>query len=413
MEQDIMEVLDAIAWAHRIVPTQEGQFVFRPLSLQDRNISNHIHAEALRTGKTDGLKSKDELKKQALQKGIWKSHFDNDLKLLREELKTALKEQEKLEEQVRVKKQRNEPSALITLRKRTTFLRETIEHLEITQSSCIELPSLEYFAEQQRAHFCIAQCTLCFPSMSRKWQGYNDLLEEENTTLVHTLINAYYRMEVADESTIRLAARSPVWRIKWGGAKKNGGVKTLFGRDMYDLTLDQFRLVYWSQIYDSAYESMEPPTDETVADDKLFDAWLDAQAEKRKQAKTKAALDKKLQGTKDGQEIGMTVNGFFSTECTCGIKQQGREARLARHANSCPHGVFFYYKEDNKKKQQEVETIQSANPEHVRKLLAREQEYVAKKGVVAEQDLRRDDTRAVLGMPTKLVGRDGPRGRAR
>ena len=413
MDQDITEVLDAIAWAHRIVPTHEGQYVFRPLSLQDRNISNHIHAEALRTGKANGLKTKEELKRQAVQKGIWKTHFDNDLKLLREELRNALKEQEKLEEQVRIKKQRNEPSTLVTLRKRTTFLQETVDQLEKTQATCIELPSLEYFAEQQRAHFAVAQCTLCFPSMNKKWPTYNDLLEESNTTLVHVLINAYYRQEIADESTIRSAARSAIWRIKWSGSKKNGGVKTLFGREMYDLTLDQFRLIYWSQIYDSAFEAMEPPTDEVVADDKLFDAWLDEQAEKRKQAKTKAALDKKLQKTKDGQEVGMTVNGFFSTECTCGIKEKGREAKLARHANSCPHGVFLYYSEDNKKKQQEVETIQSANPEHVRKLLAREQEFVAKKGVVAEQDLRRDDTRAVLGMPTKLIGRDGPRGRAR
>lgn len=413
MEQDITEVLDAIAWAHRIVPTNEGQYIFRPLTLQDRNISNHIHTEALRVGKLDGLKTKEELKKQALQKGVWKVHFDNDLKVMQEELAAAMQEQERLEDQVRVKKARNLPTALITLRKRTEFLRQTTEQLEITQSSCIELPSLEYFAEQRRAHFAIAQCTLCYPGMARKWQSYNDLLEESNTSLVHQLINAYYRQTIADEKTIRAAARSVVWRIKWAGSKKNGGVKTLFGRDMYDLTLDQFRLVYWSQIYDSAYEAMEPPTDEQIADDKLFDDWLDVQAEKRKQAKNKAELDKKLSKTKDGQEVGMTVNGFFSNECTCGIKEKGREARLARHANSCPNGVFFYYDENNKKKLQEVEQIQSANPEHVRKLLAREQEYVAKKGVVQEQDLRRDDTRAVLGMPTKLIGRDGPRGRAR
>ena len=411
MDQDITEVLDAIAWAHRIVPVNDAQYVFRPLSLQDRNLSNHIHKEALRDGKANGLKTKDELLKQALQKGIWKSHFDNDLKILREELMIASKEEHKLELQAKNKRQL--PSALITLRKRIAFLHETIEHLENTRSSCVELPSLEYFAEQRRAHFAIARCTLSFPSMTPKWQSYNDLLEESDTMLVHKLINAYYRMEVADEKTIRAAARSPIWRIKWGGSKKNGGVKTLFGREMYDITLDQFRLVYWSQIYDSAYESMEPPTDEVVCDDKLFDEWLDAQAEKRKQAKNKAALEKKIQKTKDGQEVGMTVNGFFSTECTCGIKEKGRDARLARHANSCPHGVFFYYNQDSQKKQQEVETIQSANPEHVRKLLAREQEMVAKKGVVAEQDLRRDDARAVLGMPTKLIGRDGPKGRAR
>ena len=411
MEKDITEVLDAIAWAHRIVPAGDGQYVFRPLSLQERNVSNHIHAEAMRRGKLDGRKTKDELKKDALRKGIWKINYDSDLKLLKEELQTALTEQEKLEQQAKGKRQA--PSALITIRKRVEFLRTTIEQLDQTYSSCIELPSLEYYAEQERAHYAIAHATLTFPGMQRKWPTLSDLLDEKDTTLVHMLINAYYRMEIADETTIRAAARSPVWRIKWSGAKKNGGVRTLFGRDMFDLTLDQFRLVYWSQIYDSAFESMEPPTDEVVSDDKLFDEWLEAQAEKRKQANAKANLDKKTKDLKDGQEVGMMVDGFYSEKCTCGVKEM-KNARLHKHAPSCPYGVFLYYQGDSKKKQKEVESIQAANPEHVRKLLAKEQETVAKKGVVAEQDLRRDDaTRAALGMPTKLVGRNGPKGRAR
>lgn len=409
MDQDITEIIDAIAWAHRIIPTQDEQYVFRPLSLQDRNISNHIHAEALRRGKEMGHKTKEELKRDALRKGVWKPHFDNDLKLLKEELKLALEEQAKFEQQIKGKRQTS--SALITLRKRLDFLRDTVEQIEQVQSSCIELPSLEYYAEQERAHYAVSQATLCFPSMARKWATFNHLLDEENTVLVHTLVNAYYRMEIADESTIRSAARSPVWRIKWSGAKKNGGVKTLFGRDMYDLTLDQFRLVYWSQIYDSAFDSMEPPSDEVVADDKLFDAWLDEQSEKRKQSKNKASLDKKLKEI-NGHEVGMMVDGFYSTDCNCGVKEM-KNARLHKHANSCPNGVFFYYKTDDQKKQKQIESIQSANPEHIRRLLAREQETMAKSGVIAEQDLRGDNTRAVLGMPTKLRGREGPRGRAR
>ncbi len=409
MDQDITEVLDAIAWAHRIVQTQDNQYVFRPLSLQDRNISNHIYNEALRRGKESGRKTKEELKREALKKGIWKAHFDNDIKLLKEELKISLEEETKLLKQAKGKKQL--PSALITLQRRLTFVKSAIEQIEQVQYSTIELPSLEYYAEQERAHFAVAQATLCFPNMTRKWPSYNDLLNEEDTSLVHTLVNAYYRMEIADETTIRAAARSPVWRIKWAGSKKNGGVKTLFGREMYDLTLDQFRLVYWSQIYDSAFESMEPPTDEVVANDKLFDAWLDEQAEKRKQAKNKSALDKKVKDIQ-GQEVGMMVDGFYSTDCTCGVKEM-KNARLHKHANSCPHGVFFYYKSDDQKKQKQIEQIQSANPEHVRRLLAKEQETIARKGTVAEQDLRGDNTRAVLGMPTKLIGQDGPKGRAR
>lgn len=411
MEKDITEVLDAIAWAHRIVSIKDAQYVFRPLSLQDRNISNHLHTEAMRRGKAEGRKTKDELKIDAIRKGVWRVHYDNDLKILQEELMLSIAERNKLE--LLAKNKRQTPSALIVLRKRMDFLNETVQNIQHIHTTCIEVPSLEYYAEQDRAHYAVAQATLNFPSMIRKWGSYNDLLNEVDTELVHLLVNAYYRQEIADEGTIRKAARAPIWRIKWAGSKKNGGVKTLFGRDMYDLTLDQFRLVYWSQIYDSAFESMEPPTDDVFQDDKLFDDWLDAQAEKRKQANNKSVIDKKTKGSPEGQEVGMMVDGYYSEKCTCGIKEKGREARLQKHANSCPFGVFLYYKPDNQKKQKEVEAIQSANPEHVRRLLAREQELIAKKGVVEEQHLRRDDTRAVLGMPTKLIGPEGPKGRMR
>ncbi len=408
MDQDISEVIDAIVWAHRIVSIKSERYVFCPLSLEDKNISNYIHAQAVDFAKSEGRKSKQDLKIEALKKGIWKASNDNDLKILREELDSALKEQEKLQKQSKGK--RNPPSALVALTKRINFLHETILNLDNLYMSCIEFPSIEYYAEQERAHYVVAQCTLAFPQMKKMWASFNDFLQEQNTYLVHSLINHYYRMEIASESTIREAARSPVWRIKWGGSKKNGGVRTLFGREMFDLTLDQFRLVYWSQIYDSAFESMEPPTDEVVADDKLFDTWLDEQSEKRKQANNKSAIEKKLKNARDGQEVGMTVDGYYSNDCTCGsIKDKFRP-----HTSSCPFGVFFYYQPGNEKKQKEVEKIQAANPEHIRKLLAREQEVISKKGVIAEQDLRRDDvTRTTLGMSTKLIGPNGPKGRAR
>ena len=410
MIKDIGEVLDAIAWAHRIVTVNDEQYVFRPLSLQDRNIANHIHLEALKKGREDGLKLRDVLRNEAIRKGIWKIHHDNDLKILKEELEKKRPEREKLEQQSKSK--RNAPTALVLLKKRMDFVEKTISDLDQVYISCIELPSLEYYAEQARAHYAIGQATLRFPSMTRKWSDHNALLAENDTDLIHRLVNEYYRLEIADESTIRAAARSPVWRIKWSGSKKNGGVKTLFGRDMYDLTMDQFRLVYWSQIYDSAFESITPPDEETVEDDKLFDTWMEKQNEKRKQERAQKAINDKMGKNKEGQEVGVMVDGFYSEACNCGVKDM-KHRNLHKHANSCPYGVFMYH--NDTKKEKEVDGIQAVNPEHIRRILAKEQKILAdKKDTVEEQDLRRDDsTRAAFGMPTQLIGRDGPKGRVR
>lgn len=413
MDKDIAEILDAIVWGHRIISIEKGQFVFSPLSLQDRNIANFLYEDAMEYAKSTGRKTREELKIESLKKGIWKANFDNDLKVLREELSSSLSDESKLIDQSKGK--RNLPSALINLRKRIDFIKNTLTEIDHAYASCIELPSVEYYAEEQRAHYIIACSTLRFPSMKKVWDSHDAFLNEQDTELVRQLVNYYYKNNINDETMIRKIARSPIWRIKWTGSKKNGGAKTLFGRDMYDLTLDQFRLIYWSQIYDSAFESMEPPTDDVVDDDKSFDSWLEEQSEKRKQRNNKSSLDKKLNTSKDGQEVGVNVTGFFSEECNCGVKQM-KNAKLHRHANSCPYGVFFYYTNDHDKKKKEIETIQSANPEQVRRILAKEQAILASnKDGVAEQDLRRDDsTRAILGMSTKLIGgREGPKGRAK
>lgn len=409
MEKDVAESLDAIAWAHRIVDIKDRngtptRFVFKSLSLQDRNICNHIYNLTFEEGKTNGRKIREDLKTDAIKKGLWKVNFDNDTKILKEELKTRQEEQQKLIDQSKARK--TLPPALKSLNQRIEYLINVIAELDMARAQYIELPSAEHAAEEVRAYYAVSQSTLCFPDMQRKWLDYNSFLEETDTHLVRSLINAYYRYELETEATIRRIARSPYWRIKWGGSKKNGGVQTLFGREMYDLTLDQFRLVYWSQIYDSAFESMEPPTDEVVDDDEQFDKWLEKQSEKRKQERAQAAMNRKTKDLPEGQEVGMMVDGFYSENCTCGIKEQ-KNSRLAKHANSCPYGVFIYYHTNKRNKQ--AEEIQASNPDNIRRMLAGEQKRLADvKHPVEEQHLRRDPaTRAALGMPTSIVGKDG------
>jgi len=43
MEEDISKALDAVAWGHRIVDLEETTYVFRPLTLEERNIANYIY----------------------------------------------------------------------------------------------------------------------------------------------------------------------------------------------------------------------------------------------------------------------------------------------------------------------------------------------------------------------------------
>lgn len=428
-EQDLSVLLDAIVWGHRIVTVEDDliqNFIFRPLSLQERNMANYIYDCAKKAGAKKGILESKTLLKNSIARGCWKSEYDRDLILLRTELSARLDElteariadEKRQTALVKAGLSSNTDGKYIRIMNRVQYLRHVISQLEEQHALYIELPSIEYYAERERSTYALGRCTLKFPSMEPVWCRHEDLLDEEDKTLVANLMRLFFASQIADEADIRRLARSGLWRTKWLASKKNRGVKTLFGIEMYDLTVDQFHLVYWSQIYDSAFEAMEPPSDDVIDNDKLFDLWLEEQADKRKQERKKSELDKRAHKLKkDGQEFGISVNGYFCEECTCGMKQAAKERGTLRlghlHAPSCPHGVFIYYNE--KRRGKEVENIQSGNPEHMRRRLAKEQEHLANKdGAMAEQDLRRSPkARAAFGMSTKIIGSDGPHGRAR
>lgn len=405
---DLDETLDEIAWAHRIVDINEDTIVvFRPLSLKERNIANFIHSKALKEGKKSGILSREELTKRAIDIGIWGPTYTNDMNILKQEVTTI--ESEIQEEQSSNKGRRTPTSKLKKLQDRHEFVKNKVEKLSATYLHHIEIPSIEYQAENERAYYLVATSTLSFPEMERLWPTLQDLKEETRTGFVVNIINQYYKAGLATEEQIRKVARAAIWRIKWNASKKNGGAKTLFGREMYDITTDQFRLIYWSQIYDSAYESMEPPSDDVIDNDKLFDEWLLQRAEKSKQEAKKRDVDNKLsKASSNGSEVGIDVNGFYSEMCSCGVKDDPSK-KGHYHAANCPHGVYVYYADEKKKSN--IENIQSANPDDIRRILANEQKRLAESGDgIEEQHLRTDTkTRSMMGMSTKFSGGDKKR----
>lgn len=419
--EDVTELLDAIVWGRRIVEVRNGQdeevtFVFRPLTLEEKNMGNYIHKKALVEATRQGLLTRKELIVQATEQDLWKPAYEDDLRTLRQEL---AKQIEARDEEMRTKmldskgrpKRNNPTSKLRKLNDRVASLSETIHKIDVLQTQHIELPSAEYCAECKRGYYFLRCATLTFPEMDQKWSSMDEFDDEGDTVLVARLMHAYYNDALIDESSIRRIARSGFWRCQWVGSKKNRGVMTLFKREMFELTTDQFRLVYWSQVYDSAFESMEPPSDRVIDDDKLFDKWLEEQHRKREQERKKSEFDKKfskLDKKNSANEVGFNVQGEWCEECTCGVKEEaearGVDKRGTIHDPSCPYGVFLYYGEETKTRK--VEEIQSANPDNVRKLLASEQKRLAEAGVdgVEEQNLRGDKARSALGIGTTVHG---------
>jgi hypothetical protein len=401
--EDIAKLLDQIVWGSRIVDLADNTYVFRSLTLEERNIANYIYDTAIQSYKKRSLKSREELKKDVILRGLWKINYENDLKLLREELGNLTKQLEKEREESN--KRRAKSSQLVRLERRIKYVTERLYHFEDLYARMIEIPSIEYMAERERGIYLLGRSTLNFPTMAQKWPRHEDILSESEPLVVNQLMNTYYKTRLIEEKSIRKIARSAFWRLKWNTCKKNRGTQGLFGCETYDLTSDQFNLVYWSMIYDSAFDSVEPPSDNVIEDDDMFDQWLEKKSKDRQQKQVQSELDKKVSQLSSralqGQEAGFYVGGYYCDKCTCGMKEKKQHP----HSPSCPYGVFLYY--DKNKISREVEAIQSANPEGVRRLLAKEQKRLADYGEkgIEDQHLRKDvKTRALLGMSTQMHG---------
>jgi hypothetical protein len=139
-----------------------------------------------------------------------------------------------------------------------------------------------------------------------------------------------------------------------------------------------------------------------------MDKWLKKRAEEAEKERKKEFYQKgrsktgASKSTHDANEILMPVGGYYSEECTCGaINKRGHV-----HKKSCPYGVFISYEGNKDKMNEEVEKVQSTNPDNVRLVLAKEQKAIEGKGWVPEQDLRTEMSRKTLGLNTNIHRRD-------
>jgi len=106
----------------------------------------------------------------------------------------------------------------------------------------------------------------------------------------YILGNSFYPQNIT-EKEIRYLARNEPWRSSWVTATKMGN---LIDRPISCITDLQKALFTWSTIYDNAFECYEPPSDDIVNNDDLFDAWMAAKSEERKRERDKKQIDSML-----------------------------------------------------------------------------------------------------------------------
>ena len=392
---ELVELADFICWGHLFLNTNYGSFVFRALSIQEKMVAKYIYENAIRDAEKIGLKSKVALTVEAKMLGIWNEEHEKRLIELNNE---------KAEIELEIKKTKQK-SKIDKLAKRLSFITSIAAPFIELKHRILESPNIENYAANEKIKYIVATSCLRFPEISPMWRTFDEFQTESRLDLVMEIIRGYCQNINAalPEAKIREIARSGYWRIKWSAAKSGGGISSLFSNSSSDMTNDQIKLIYWSQLYDSVYDSPDRPSDDVIADDTKLDEWITEKTKEAEQRRKNDSLTKKLRTKNskmaDANELIYPVDGFYSEKCTCG-KPNGY------HEKVCLYGVYLYY--DKASREKEISKVQKNNPDDVRVLLAREKTMLEKHGTIEEQKLRNDPrTRAMLGMNTKTVNSRG------
>lgn len=371
-------------------PPDVEYVVLRDLSLEDRNYYLFIRDLEEKKARQDGVPTEGELMEKAREGGYWGKEEDDIESRADEHIAF-------LEAEFEAKKKFRSRQNIIKLQ-----IEDAQEKKRWVQRKKLEIKqhSAEYLAHE----------IACFKLLRRVAYRPDDQpliaddtaflsLKREYPTFLYFMVQEMMEEGILDTPTLREIARSVEWRLVWSLSREN--LPAIFDRSVGDLTINHRMLIYWSRVYDSAFESPEPPEDEIINDDERFDEWL---ADRDLERKERAGEIVNRSKTSHHQEQGHVLDGEYVEKCTCGMKKANAGKGLGErmpHATTCLYGTWHQYSPEEK--EAKARRVYGRNPSGIRKTLDAEQERVLRSGTVEEQHLRGKKTRTMLGMPTKVI----------
>lgn len=356
--QKIQENIQQILWGKSFADVvdyigEEHTFILRSLTIKESNFLNFLYNRELKNAQREGVLSYDQLKLLFQSQGIWGPE--------------EKKEKENLERQQIMLKVQIKDAQFHTVKKKK--LNKMLKEVEgkIKEINDMELSLFSVTAEQRaeecKRRYMVMMFTEDMYEQSY-WRNEKSFMMSTDAILLVNLIVAYYKNNIYDEKKLRQIARSPEWRFRWLAAKHG---ENLFGRSIAEWSEMQNMVVYWSEFYDSIYDSMERPSEYIIEDDAACDAWMKDQGKK---AATGATDSKKKN--------------------IYGHKRAKQNLNHSEHFVMVPRGD-----------QEAVQKVQDMNPESIRSRLRNEYEQIKKGGGkrIKEWDLgnRRGETPIITG----------------
>lgn len=269
--EEIEKAVSKIAWGGRYIEAKDSDgkkhiLIIKPLSTRQRNFIEFIYDDAIAEARRDGVMTKFDLYSQYKAKGLWTAQDDEKI--------------EKLQEQIDKIEKISEHSKGIEKKRFTAQIEKLRLSLNLVINKRNELfsYSAETYANEVRS-LGLVFCSTYNDQGERIWNSWDEFQNDADDALIMSVLVALRAIDTFTLKDIRKIARSPTWRFRWNGAKSIGD---LFGKSICEFDAEQQSLLYWSQVYDSVYESLERPPEEIINDDDALDKWFEDQQRKDK-----------------------------------------------------------------------------------------------------------------------------------
>lgn len=285
----LQSLYDRIVLGAKIVNYKDISYVVKDPGPQERLIGDQVYNEAYDNLERSGVPSKIELEEMLIEKKIWGPELEKEFGGL-------TKEKERLSKEIMGLEFRSDEKArLSSIVGKINKRLDTLNKYKNTLNNI----TVDYLANYERYKIYIYLLTT--NNNNRVWTSREEFSLAPDNLISYLIYNVYFDNNI-NEKSIRQLARSEPWRSTWIIANKVGD---LFDRPLIYLTDLQRALATWSVIYDNAMESMEPPSNEVMANDDLFDQWLKNQSDKRKSEK-----GANMKNLPEGQEVGIVVDNI-------------------------------------------------------------------------------------------------------
>lgn len=365
LEQELESKFNSIIASKVIVTTSKGPLWFKYPTLEDKQIAQYYYQDMYESSIKKLVPTVEQTIEEHKKNGGWSDEKEKQL----EKLPTFI---EQTKNEIKNTKQPSKIKKLTDWQK----LLERIYLETLGAKNRMLSNTVEYVSNERSTTYLVWRC---FTTIDNKplWPTFDKMIQSSDISYINELINLYVQESMPlSEDKIRKLARQATWRVRWGVAKSD--TTNLFGRSLIDATIDQFMLVYWSQVYDMVYESLERPPDRIIENDEKLDEWLNDESKKYKnEIEARFGNHGSASAKKMAQagEIFLVVDGYFDKD-----------------------GVYRYYSEEEKV--QKIQEIRNRNTSAAKAIMAREEKYLEQHPdvLIQEHELRKDvRSRQIMG----------------